>query len=125
MPIVSYFLCAGCLLVGLLFAADSVLPPREPLKLSSDFHGMGRVAAARPVAPEIPLLTRSAAPESDMSSELVKASQPSEQNAGRPVAAQALARGDVTHVAASVAKRETTTKKSRKNVAQQRPVRSD
>jgi hypothetical protein len=86
MPIVSYFLIAGSLLIGLLFAADAILPAREPLHLSSDFHGLAvKVPQAKP---DIPILGRTAAPEPDMSSELVRAAQTWQQPASQPLVSE-------------------------------------
>lgn len=85
MPIISYFLIAGSFLIGLLFAADAVLPAREPLHLSSDFHGVA--VKAPPAKPDIPILGRTAAPEPDMSSELVQAAEGGKQPASPPLVA--------------------------------------
>ena len=82
MPIISYFLIAGSFLTGLLFAADAVLPAREPLQLSSDFHGLA--VKAPQAKPDIPILGRTAAPEPDMSSELVQAAESWKQPAPQP-----------------------------------------
>jgi hypothetical protein len=83
MPIISYFLIAGSLLTGLLFAADALLPAREPLHLGSDFHGLA--VKAPQAKSEIPILGRTTAPEPDMSSELVQAAQTWQQPVSQPL----------------------------------------
>jgi hypothetical protein len=76
MPILSYFLVAGSVLVGLLFAADAVMPSREPLTIGSDFYGLPETT--HPPQPDTgaPILRHSPAPEPDMNSAVVIASQP-------------------------------------------------
>jgi hypothetical protein len=76
MPIFSYFLIAGSVLVGLLFAADAVMPSREPLTIGSDFYGLPETAHSPPPQTGAPILRHSPAPEPDMNSAVVVASQP-------------------------------------------------
>jgi hypothetical protein len=86
MPIVSYFFIAGSCLIGLLFAADAVLPAREPLHLSSDFHGLA--VKAPQAKSDIPILGWTSAPEPDMSSELVQAAQTWQPPASQPLVSE-------------------------------------
>jgi hypothetical protein len=127
MPIVSYCLVAGSLLLGLLFAVDSVLPPREPLKLGSDFHGLAQAVHVPQATTDSPILRQTSAPEPDMSSELVRAAQPPEQNTAQPALAKVLASSKVMPASTSAAKPESTRKgqKFRKRVVQQRPWRDE
>jgi hypothetical protein len=76
MPILSYFLVAGSVLIGLLFAADAVMPTREPLTIGSDFYGLPETAHSPQPQTGSPILRRTPAPEPDMNSAIVVASQP-------------------------------------------------
>jgi hypothetical protein len=76
MPIFSYFLVAGSVLLGLLFAADAVMPSREPLAIGSDFYGLPETAHAPQPQTGAPILRHTPAPEPDMNSAVVVASQP-------------------------------------------------
>ena len=123
MPIISYFLVAGSILFGLLCAVDAALPAREPLRLSSDFHGLAQAAQAPQAMTDIPILSRTSAPEPDMSSELVLAAQPPGQPIAQPARTVALAPPTgVVSASTSAAKSETAHKSNtyRKRVVQQR-----
>jgi hypothetical protein len=76
MPILSYFLVAGSVLVGLLFAADAVMPSREPLTIGSDFYGLPETTHSPHPDTGVPILRHTPAPEPDMNSAVVIASQP-------------------------------------------------
>ena len=127
MPIVSYLLVAGSLLFGLLFAVDAALPSREPLRLSSDFHGLAHVVPAAPVTTDIPILSRTSAPEPDMSSDLVVAAQPPEHARAQPLRTEPLTPAGVVTPSRSTAKTQIAHKshKYRKRMVQQRQWQND
>jgi hypothetical protein len=83
MPLLSYFAVAGSALLALLLLVDAALPPRGPLAISTEFHGVAvalhgdaaaAVAAMRAPAPAL---------EPDMTSEAVKLAS---EGAPRPAA---------------------------------------
>jgi hypothetical protein len=115
MPLLSFFAVVGSTLVGLLFLADAILPAREPLAISREFHGVSATLHSEPTG-AIQGETRGVAPNPDMKSDAVKlASQ------GAPEAAVSAA-VNVQPVNAPVARAEPTPKK-RKRVAPPREWR--
>jgi hypothetical protein len=48
MPLLSFFAVVGSTLVGLLFLADAILPAREPLAISREFHGVSATLHSEP-----------------------------------------------------------------------------
>jgi hypothetical protein len=70
MPLFAYFSVVGSALIGLLFLWDAMTPPREPMKIASEFQGLSSMRAQASVASRAPALV--AAPEPDMSSPAIK-----------------------------------------------------
>jgi hypothetical protein len=119
MPILSYFVVVGAALVGLLFAADAMLPNRGPLRISSEFHGTSLALHAEPagssrtadIEPDLPGM----APAPDMKSAAIKLAR---EDGPRSVAVP-----KIEPVNASVASAEPVQKK-RKPVVRPREDRS-
>ncbi len=76
MPIFAYLAVAGSALVGLLFAADALLPDRGPLSISSEFHGVAIAIQAdstgSPGRPDLEADLPGLAPAPDMKSAAIK-----------------------------------------------------
>ena len=66
MPLLSYFMAASSVLVGLLFVSDAALSDRK-VTISSDFKGL-----SERLQPRAPALVAEPAPEPDMTSAAVK-----------------------------------------------------
>jgi hypothetical protein len=78
MPILSYFVAVGSVLVALLFVADATLDKRETLPFNTESAGMPKPWHAEPAKPEIklPILAATPAPAPDMTSAAVRAAAP-------------------------------------------------
>jgi hypothetical protein len=73
MPLFAYFSVVGSALLGLLFLYDAMSPPREPMKLASDFQGLSSMRAQASVPTRPPALV--AVPEPARPSQAIPPSQ--------------------------------------------------
>jgi len=120
----------GWVLVGLLFAADAILPARSS-RPASEFQGLPQRPPATAQAPQVSPLVTPSAPEPDMNSSLVELArtqrEPENLPAVEPKAAAAMASA-VHHQKKPAARREASHKPQKprqRTVVRQRPRQSD
>jgi hypothetical protein len=93
MPFLAYIFVVGSALLGLLFVAEHVSGPPEPMRMSSNFEGLPKPFKAPPEQPKPrPVLTAEAAAASasaNLDTKKAEASKPTPTPTHAPAAASA------------------------------------